>query len=157
MISHFSKSAARLFAVFALLSLLLQAAENIAEVTALTGRNCIASHSPSENQAKWISSQLAPRLTDLGSRVSPDSLQRYLISPVATMAGTTMPDLLHGDANHTITSAKVSDDGLTVRLVVDHLVPGHVHELHLPGVRNRAGEPLFHDAAYSALNQIPKS
>ena len=56
-----------------------------------------------------------------------------------------------------ITSATVSDDGLSVRLVVDHLVLGQVHELHLPGLRDRAGEPLLHDAAYYTLNRIPKS
>ncbi len=59
-------------------------------------------------------------------------------------------------ADHTITSATVSDDGLTVRLVVDHLVLGHVHEVHLPGVRDRSGEPLLHESAYYTLNRIPK-
>ena len=60
-------------------------------------------------------------------------------------------------ADQRITAATVSDDGLTVRLVVDHLVPGHVHELHLPGVRDRNGEPLLHEAAYYTINRIPKS
>ena len=60
-------------------------------------------------------------------------------------------------AAQTITSATVSDDGLSVRLVVDHLVLGQVHELHLPGLRDRAGDPLLHDAAYYTLNRIPKS
>ena len=31
------------------------------------------------------------------------------------------------------------------------------HELHLPGVRDRAGQPLVHDVAYYTLNQIPKN
>ncbi len=55
-----------------------------------------------------------------------------------------------------IKSATVSADGLSVRLVVDKMVRGHVHELHLPGVRDRAGQPLLHDVAYYTLNQIPK-
>lgn len=59
-------------------------------------------------------------------------------------------------AEHHITSATVSDDGMSVRLVVDQLVLGHVHELHLPGLRDRAGQPLLHDAAYYTLNRIPK-
>jgi glucose/arabinose dehydrogenase len=56
---------------------------------------------------------------------------------------------------HKITSAQVSPDGRSVRLVVDHLVRGHIHELHLPGVRNQKGEPLLHDVAYYTLNVIP--
>ncbi len=59
-------------------------------------------------------------------------------------------------ADQRITSATPSADGLSVRLVVDALVLGHIHELHLPGVRDRTGQPLLHDVAYYTLNQIPK-
>jgi hypothetical protein len=58
-------------------------------------------------------------------------------------------------ADQRISSASVSADGLTVRLVVDKLIRGHVHELHLPGVRDRSGQPLLHDVAYYTLNHIP--
>ncbi len=98
MIIHFSKPAARLCAVFALISLPLQAAEDVAGVVALGEKNCVACHAPSESQAKWISPAAAPRLADVGSRVSAEWLQRYLASPQAMLPGTTMPDLLHGDA-----------------------------------------------------------
>ncbi len=54
-----------------------------------------------------------------------------------------------------ILSATVSGDGLSVRLVVDQLVRGHVHELHLPGLLDLNGQPLLHDVAYYTLNQIP--
>jgi glucose/arabinose dehydrogenase len=56
----------------------------------------------------------------------------------------------------TIKSATVAPDGLSVRVVVDGLQEGHVHEFHLPGVRSAQGQPLVHDAAYYTLNQIPK-
>ncbi len=59
-------------------------------------------------------------------------------------------------ADQRIISATPSADGLSVRLVVDALVLGHIHELHLPGVRDRTGQPLLHDVAYYTLNQIPK-
>jgi hypothetical protein len=58
-------------------------------------------------------------------------------------------------ANQRIVSASLSADGLVVRLVVDKLVRGHVHELHLPGLRDRTGQALVHDVAYYTLNQIP--
>jgi hypothetical protein len=59
--------------------------------------------------------------------------------------------------DHQITSAKVSEDGLTVRLEVDHLTLGHVHELHLSGVHDQSGEALLHDSAYYTLNRIPNN
>lgn len=59
-------------------------------------------------------------------------------------------------AEQRIVSATPAPDGLTVRLVVDRLVPGHIHELHLPGVLDRGGQPLLHDVAYYTLNWMPK-
>ncbi len=59
-------------------------------------------------------------------------------------------------ADQTITAATVSPDGRNVRLTVDQLVRGHVHELHLPGVLDRSGQPLLHEAAYYTMNSIPK-
>ncbi len=43
----------------------------------------------------------------------------------------------------------------TVRLVVDPLRAGYVHELHADGVRSAAGDPLLHTAAYYTLVRIP--
>ena len=54
-----------------------------------------------------------------------------------------------------IQTATVGADGKSVRLVVDKLMEGHVHELHLPGIRSAEGRPLLHDAAYYTLNYIP--
>ncbi len=106
-------------------------------------------------------------------RITPDGFELRFTAPVdsATAANPdsytleTFTHHYHGDygspeleqAEHRITSATVSNDGLGVRLVVDHLVPGHVHELHLPGVLDRNGEPLLHEAAYYTINRIPKS
>jgi hypothetical protein len=59
-------------------------------------------------------------------------------------------------ADQRIVTAKPSADGLTVRLVIDKLMRGHVHELHLPGIRDRQGAPLLHDVAYYTLNEVPK-
>jgi glucose/arabinose dehydrogenase len=54
-----------------------------------------------------------------------------------------------------ITKAEVAADGKSVRLIVDKLQEGHVHELHLDGVRSAAGQPLLHKQAYYTLNYIP--
>lgn len=55
-----------------------------------------------------------------------------------------------------ITSAKVSDDGLAVRLKVEGLRRHFVHELTASGVRSKSGKELWHADAYYTLNQIPK-
>lgn len=55
----------------------------------------------------------------------------------------------------TISEVKVAEDGKSVRLKIEPLTKGHVHELHLSGVRNGAGNPLLHDTAYYTLNEIP--
>ncbi|MDA0350011.1 MAG: hypothetical protein O3C43_22175 [Verrucomicrobia bacterium] len=50
----------------------------------------------------------------------------------------------------------VSDDKLSVRLVVDGLRAHYVHELSAQGVMNQTGEPLVHSDAYYTLNRIPE-
>lgn len=54
-----------------------------------------------------------------------------------------------------ITDIKVADDGRSARLTIDDLQEGHVHELHLPGVRSADGQPLLHNVGYYTLNYIP--
>jgi hypothetical protein len=58
-------------------------------------------------------------------------------------------------ATPVIKSVVVSDDRLSVRLVVEGLREGHVHELHLAGVKSALGGPLLHDAAFYTLNELP--
>jgi glucose/arabinose dehydrogenase len=63
------------------------------------------------------------------------------------------------EVDHTrpqIKTLTVGQDGRRVRMVIDGLRIGHVHELHVPGIRSAAGEPLLHDVAYYTLNRIPK-
>ncbi|MFT4691391.1 MAG: hypothetical protein ACJASX_001571 [Limisphaerales bacterium] len=54
-----------------------------------------------------------------------------------------------------IRRAIVSRDRLSVRLVVEGMVQGHVHEFTLMGIRDATGEPPIHKQAYYTLNEIP--
>lgn len=56
----------------------------------------------------------------------------------------------------TIEKAVVGADKKSVRLYVKGLVEGHVHELHLDGVRSAQGQPLLHKEAYYTLNYLPR-
>jgi len=54
-----------------------------------------------------------------------------------------------------ITKAVVGADGQSVRLYVNGLVEGNIHELHATGVRAVDGLPLLHQEAYYTLNYLP--
>jgi len=73
-------------------------AESLSGVAALGELNCTACHSPSETQVAWLTPKAAPKLDHLGERISAEWLQSYLASPQSVTPGTTMPDLLHGNA-----------------------------------------------------------
>jgi len=51
--------------------------------------------------------------------------------------------------------AKVSEDGMQVKLVVHGMRKGYIHELKAPGLKNTGGQPLVHDVAYYTLNDVP--
>jgi glucose/arabinose dehydrogenase len=55
----------------------------------------------------------------------------------------------------TITKVEVAKDNKSVRLWVDGLQEGHVHDLAVPGVRSAEGRPLLHPQAYYTLNYVP--
>ena len=56
----------------------------------------------------------------------------------------------------TIKRATVAAGGKAVRLVIDGLQEGHVHELVSAGVRGADGLPLLHPQAYYTLNYVPE-
>jgi hypothetical protein len=55
-----------------------------------------------------------------------------------------------------LSEVSLSEDGKTLRFSVQPLTQGHIHELHLDGLRNTKGEPLLHSVAYYTLNEIPR-
>jgi hypothetical protein len=54
-----------------------------------------------------------------------------------------------------ITKAVVGADGKSVRLWVNGLQEGHIHDLKLAGVRSTSGQALLHPQAYYTLNYVP--
>ena len=64
------------------------------------------------------------------------------------------------EVDHTkpkITQAVVAEDARSVKLTVDGLQKGHVHELHLDGIRSAGNTGLLHKEAYYTLNYIPSA
>jgi hypothetical protein len=62
------------------------------------------------------------------------------------------------EVDHTtprIVSAVAAPDGLSVRLKIDGLQIGHIHDLQLPGVKSAEGQKLLHPSAYYTLWSLP--
>ncbi|MEO6036812.1 MAG: hypothetical protein ABIQ93_00275, partial [Saprospiraceae bacterium] len=58
--------------------------------------------------------------------------------------------------DNAVRGAKLSSDGLRVRIVVDSLRPGYIHTIQPEGVRALTDDlPLLHNTAYYTLNNIP--
>ena len=55
-----------------------------------------------------------------------------------------------------ITRVTVGPDGKSVRLFVEGLQEGHIHDLTATGVRSTEGQALLHAQAYYTLNTIPE-
>lgn len=58
--------------------------------------NCTACHRSAETQSAWVLPESAPTLNDLGARVNPEWVKRFLQKPRLLHPPTTMPDMLHG-------------------------------------------------------------
>ncbi len=54
-----------------------------------------------------------------------------------------------------VIKSEVSDDGYRVRIYVNGLREGYIHELDVTGLQSQAGLPLLHTTAYYTLNAIP--
>lgn len=59
------------------------------------------------------------------------------------------------DAERVVKAAEISPDGLRIRLVLDSLKPGYIHEIKAEGIRSKDNFLLMHGVAYYTLNQIP--
>lgn len=55
-----------------------------------------------------------------------------------------------------ISAASVAADGKSVRLTIDPMTKGHIHELHLDKVKSAGGSALLHPVAYYTLNEVPR-
>ncbi|MBA2113968.1 hypothetical protein HOV93_11210 [Planctomycetes bacterium FF15] len=63
------------------------------------------------------------------------------------------PEVDH--AQPAIKNVEVAGDNLSVKITLDQVKEGHIHEIHFPGILEASGEPLWHDVLYYTLNQIP--
>lgn len=52
-------------------------------------------------------------------------------------------------------AAKVSEDGLSVKLTIHGMRLGFIHQLKALGVKASSGESLLHDIGYYTLNEVP--
>lgn len=55
-----------------------------------------------------------------------------------------------------IQAIEVSPDKMSVRLVLDSMKLGYIHEIKAEGIRSADGSPLLHNFGYYTLNQLPE-
>ncbi len=55
-----------------------------------------------------------------------------------------------------IKGVKVSEDNMSVRIVIDNLRQYYIHEINVPGIRSQNGDPILHPQAFYTLNNIAK-
>ena len=58
--------------------------------------------------------------------------------------------------NRKIIGIVPSDDGRKVKLVLDSLIEGHIHEIKVKELASTEKKPLLHDFAYYTMNNIPE-
>ncbi len=59
------------------------------------------------------------------------------------------------EKNLSVKGLKVSEDGLTIRLLVDGLREHYIHEIKLDGLKDAENKLLLHNTAFYTLNNIP--
>lgn len=59
------------------------------------------------------------------------------------------------DREREVKAISVSQDGLRVRLVLDSIKQGYIHEIKAEGIRSADNFLLMHNVAYYTLNEIP--
>lgn len=100
---------------------------------------CSACHTPSAEQAAWLRGASAPDLREIGKRVNPDWLQRFIAAPAEVAPQTSMPDVLHGLSKEE--RANVSD-------ALAHFLISQSGPTYRPVQPDRAavqrGEDLYH-------------
>jgi mono/diheme cytochrome c family protein len=106
---------------------------------------CAACHAGFERQS--LPAKAAPDLTEVGSRIAPDYLRRFLASPASAHPGTTMPDLLAGRAE---TERQQIAEALTHFLVAQSKT-AFAADRSEPTARE-AGKMLFHSVGCVACH-----
>jgi uncharacterized cupredoxin-like copper-binding protein len=60
-----------------------------------------------------------------------------------------------GQQKGAVRKVEVSEDGLTVRLTIDGMRLGFIHQLKASNLKSNNGEKLLHDTGYYTLNEVP--
>jgi hypothetical protein len=52
---------------------------------------------------------------------------------------------------------EVSENGMEVRIYLNEIQEGHIHDFDLTKMKSRDAESLLHKRAYYTVNEIPQS
>lgn len=57
--------------------------------------------------------------------------------------------------NAMVHKVEVSEDGLTVKLIIHGMRLGYIHQIEIPNLKSTTGELLLHNTGYYTLNEVP--
>ena len=103
--------------------------------------------------------------------IEPDGFRVAFTKPVDSATGanpasyaiSTFTHIYHGgyggpevdQTTPAVTSVALDADGMAATIVLDAMLPGHVHEFDLAQLRSRDAEELLHHDAYYTVNAVP--
>ena len=106
--------------------------------------NCVACHKASSKFASAITPKQAPILTDVGKRLHPEWMAKFIANPHAVKAGTTMPDLMSGMSDQQRSEAAVA--------ITHYLVGKDSIQSGGKGANTGKGKTLFHESGCLACH-----
>lgn len=107
--------------------------------------NCVACHQPNEALAETVAARTAPSLDQVGQRVQPEWLIRFVANPHDVKPGTTMPDMLSGLDESQRRSAALA---LASFLIADQQITAGSQPAD-----PRRGQQVFHQVGCVACHQ----
>ena len=108
--------------------------------------NCTACHAAGESLSRWLTPHAAPILTDVGKRVQPAWIAKFLADPHGVKPGTTMP--------HVLADWPAEERDNAVLALASFLAStGHMTEQRPDRRSVRQGERLFHTIGCVSCHQ----
>lgn len=91
--------------------------------------------------------------------VDPDVAANRAVYEVTTYTHKYSAGYGSSEVDHTtakVTAANPAADGMSVRVTLESIVEGHIHDFDLAGMESKEGERLLHTKAYYTVNEIPR-
>lgn len=84
-----------------------------------------------------------------------ENLSSYKLSSFTYKYHKTYGSPIIDKQNAMVHKTEVSEDGLSVKLIVHGMRLGYIHQIEIPNLKSTSGELLLHNTGYYTLNEVP--